>query len=170
MCVTFRGDKRTRYLLNLDYDENDEDSRRFIPVAEHQKLTGPGLDPGDVLGAVGEAERLAREKHGESFEGLSFNAQLALIEQERPKVFRRLAARRVMGLIRKRPAYRPPVSRVSPRQVRIRAPRRPRHSTAVAPRGGGDDGGGGDPDPSDPPRPRLLTVPPDLSKYTHRYL
>ena len=98
MCVTFRGDKRTRYLLNLDYDKNDEDSRRFIPVAEHQKLTGPGLDPGDVLGAVGEAERLAREKHGESFEGLSFNAKLALIEQERPKVFRRLAARRVMGL------------------------------------------------------------------------
>ena len=158
-CFTRKGDKKTKYLLTLDYDENDEDSRRFIPVAEHQKLTGPGLDPGDILGAVSEAERLAREKHGESFEGLSFNAKLALIEQERPKAFRRLAARRVMGLIRKRPAYRPPVSRVSPRRVRIRTPRCSRRSVAVASRGGGNDGGGGDPDPSgDPPRPRLIPV------------
>ena len=159
MCVTFRGDKRTRYLLNLDYDENDEDSRRFIPVAEHQKLTGPGLDPGDVLGAVSEAVRLAQEKYGESFDELNFNEQSALIERERHKTFRRLAARKVMSLIRKRPAYRPPVSRVSPRRVRIRTPRRSRRSVAVASRGGGNDGGGGDPDPSgDPPRPRLIPV------------
>ena len=158
-CFTRKGDKKTKYLLTLDYDENDEDSRRFIPVAEHQKLTGPGLDPGDILGAVSEAVRLAQEKYGESFDELNFNEQSALIEQERPKAFRRLAARRVMGLIRRRPAYRPPVSRVSPRRVRIRTPRRSRRSVAVASRGGGNDGGGGDPDPSgDPPRPRLIPV------------
>lgn len=153
---TRKGDKKTKYLLNIDFDENDEVLPRFTPVVKPQRLTGPGLDPGDVLGAVSEAVRLAQEKYGESFDELNFNEQSALIEQERPKAFRRLAARRVMGLIRKRPAYRPPVSRVSPRRVRIRAPRRSRCSVAVASRGGGDDGGGGDPDPSgDPPRPRL---------------
>ena len=61
MCVTFGGDKRTRYLLNLDYDENDEVLPRFTSIMEHQKLTGPGLDPGDVLGAVSEAVRLAQD-------------------------------------------------------------------------------------------------------------
>lgn len=156
MCVTFRGDEQTRYLLNLDYDENDEDSRRFIPVSEHQKLTGPDLDPGDVVGAACEAVRLAQEKYGESFDELNFNEKLALMGQERPKAFRRLAARKVMSLIRRRPPYRIPVIGVL-RQTRsrIRAPRRSRRSVAVAFRGGGDDGGGGDPDQSDPPRPRL---------------
>ena len=155
-CFTRKGDKKTKYLLTLDFDENDEVTPRFTPVAEHQKLTGPGLDPGDILGGVSEAMRLAQEKYGESFDELNFNEQSALIGQERPKAFRRLAARKVMGLIRKRPAYRPPVSRVSPRRVRIRTPRRARRSTTVAARGGGDDGGGGESDPSgDPPRPRL---------------
>lgn len=154
-CFTRKGDKKTKYLLTLDFDENDEVLPRFTPITEHQKLTGPGLDPGDILGAVCEAVRLAQEKYGESFDELNFNEQSALIGQERPKVFRRLAARKVMGWIRKRPAYRPPVSRVSQRRVRIRTPRRSRHSATVASRGGGDDGGGGDSDQSDPSRPRL---------------
>ena len=158
-CFTRKGDKKTKYLLTLDFDENDEVLPRFTPVVKPQRLTGPGLDPGDVLGALSEAVRLAQEKYGESFDELNFNEQSALIEQERPKAFRRLAARRVMGLIRKRPAYRPPISRFSPRRVRIRAPRRSHRSTAVASRGGGDDGGGGDPDPSGaPPRPRLTSA------------
>ena len=154
MCVTFRGDKQTRYLLNLDYDESDENSRRFIPVVEHQKLTGPILDPGDILGAVIEAERLAREKHGESFEGLSFNAKLALIEREGHRTRRRRAALKVMNRVRKRSAYRIPVIGVLRQtRTRTRAPRRSRRSVAVASRGGGD------PDPSgDPPRPRLTPV------------
>ena len=155
MPFVFRDKKGTRYLPHFDFDENDEVTTRFVPAVGLQKLTGPGLDPGDILGAVSEAVRLAQEKYGESFDELNFNEQSALIEQERPKAFRRLAARRVMGLIRKRPAYRPPVSRVSPRRVRIRAPRRSHRSTAVASRGGGDDGGGGDSDQSDPSRPRL---------------
>lgn len=155
-CFTRKGDKKTKYFLTIDFDKNDEVLPRFTPVVEHQGLTGPGLDPGDILGAVSEAVRLAQEKYGESFDELNFNEQSALIERERHKTFRRLAARKVMSLIHKRPAYRPPVSRVSPRRVRIRAPRRSRCSVAVASRGGGDDGGGGDPDPSgDPPRPRL---------------
>ncbi len=159
MCVTFGGDKRTRYLLNLDYDENDEVLPRFTPVVKPQRLTGPGLDPGDVLGALSEAVRLAQEKYGESFDELNFNEQSALIEQERPKACRRRAALKVMDWIRRRPVYRPiPVPRISPRRVRVRASRRPRRAAAVASRGGGDDGGGGDPDPSDPSRPRLLTL------------
>lgn len=159
MCVTFRGDKRTRYLLNLNYDENDEDLRRFIPVVEHQKLTGPELDPGDILGAACEAERLARVKYGSSFEGLSFNAQLALIERERHGTCRRRAALKVMDWIRRRPTYHPiPVSRISPRRVRIRAPRRSRRPATLASRGGGDNSGGGDSDQSDPSRPRLTPV------------
>lgn len=158
-CFTRKGDKKTKYLLTLDFDENDEVLPRFTPITEHQKLSGPGLDPGDILGSVCEVVRLAQEKYGESFDELNFNEQSALIGQERPKACRRLAARRVMGLIRKRPAYRPPVSRSSQRRVRIRAPRRSRHSATVASRGGGDDAGGGDPDPSgDPPRPRLTSV------------
>lgn len=158
MAFAFEDGKGTRYLPHFDFDENDECKAHFVPVVEHQKLTGPGLDPGDILGSVSEAVRLAQEKYGESFDELNFNEQSALIEREQPKAFRRLAARRVMGLIRKRPAYRPPVSRVSSRQVRIRAPRRPRHSIAIASRGGGDDGGLGDSDQSDPPRPRLTPV------------
>ncbi len=158
-CFTRKGDIKTKYLPHFDFDENDECKVHFDSVVEHQGLTGPGLDLGDILGAVCEAERLAREKYGNSFDELSFNEQSALIEQERHKTLRRRAARRVMSLIRKRPAYRPPVSRVSPRRVRIRAPRRSRRSVAVASRGGGDDGGGGDPDPSgDPPRPRLTSA------------
>ena len=153
MYFTRRGDKKTRYLPHFDFDENDEVVVRYVPVAEHQKLTGPGLDPGDIRGAVSEAVRLAQEKYGESFDELNFNEQSALIGQERPKVFRRRAALKVMSLIRRRPAFRPPVSRSSQRRVRIRAPRRSRRSAAVASRGGGD------PDPSgDPPRPRLLPV------------
>ena len=113
MCVTFGGDKRTRYLLNLDYDENDEVLPRFTPVVKPQRLTGPGLDPGDVLGALSEAVRLAQEKYGESFDELNFNEQSALIEQERPKACRRRAALKVMDWIRRRPVYRPiPVPKV----------------------------------------------------------
>lgn len=154
---THKGDKKTKYLLSIDFDENDEVLPRFTSVAESQKLTGPRLDPGDVVGAACEAVRLARERYGSSFDGLNFNEQSALVKQERPKAFRRLVALKVMSLIRRRPAYHPiPVSRVSPRRVRIRAPRRSRRSVAVASRGGGDGGGGGDSDPSgDPPRPRL---------------
>ena len=156
MAFAFEDGKGTRYLPNFDFDEC---KAHFVPVVEHQGLTGPGLDPGDILGAVSEAVRLAQEKYGESFDELNFNEQSALIEQERHKTLRRCAARKVMSLIRRHPAYRPTVSRVSPRRVRIRAPRRPRRSVAVASRGGGDDGGGGAPDPSgDPPRPRLTSA------------
>lgn len=158
-CFTHKDDKKTKYLLTLDFDENDEVTPRFTPIAEHQKLTGPGLDPGDILGAVCEAERLARAKEGESFDTLNFNERLALVDQETHRTFRRLVVLKVMSLMRRRPVYRPPVSRSSQRRVRIRAPRRSHRSTAVASRGGGDDGGGGEPDPSgDPPRPRLTSV------------
>ena len=157
MCVTFRGDKRTRYLLNLDYDENDEESRRFIPVVEPQKLVGLGLDPGDILGAVREAEKLVRARVGESFNPLNFNESLALLDHEARRVCRRRAALKVMDWIRRRPVFRPILAtRISPRRVRIRAPRRSRHSVAIASRGGGD--GGGDSDQPDPPRPRLTPV------------
>ena len=47
---TRKGDKKTKYLLNIDFDENDEVLPRFTPITEHQKLTGPGLDPGDIVG------------------------------------------------------------------------------------------------------------------------
>ena len=104
----------------------------------------PVLDPGDILGVAREAEKLVRARVGESFNTMNFNESLALLDHEARRVCRRRAALKVMSLIRKRPTYRPiPVSRSSPHRVRIRAPRRSRHSVAVASRGGGDDGGGG---------------------------
>lgn len=127
---------------------------------EQQKLMRPVLDPGDILGVAREAEKLVRARVGESFNTMNFNESLALLDHEARRVCRRRAALKVMSLIRKRPTYRPiPVSRISPHRVRIRAPRRSRHSVAVASRGGGDDGGGGgDSDQSDPSRPRLTPV------------
>lgn len=154
-CFTRKGDKKTKYFLTIDFDKNDEVLPRFTPVVEHQGLTGPGLDPGDILGAVCEAEKLVRARVGESFNTLNFNESLALLDREARRVCRLRAALKVMSLIRRRPAYRIPVIGVLRQtRTRIRAPRRSRR-VAVASRGGGDGGGGGDPDQSDPPRPRL---------------
>jgi len=150
-CFTHKGDKKTKYLLTLDFDENDEVTPRFTPIAEHYQPKEPLFVPADVLGAAREAAQSMWEKLGT----MSFNDGLALMERETRRLCRLIAGSRIMSLMRRRPVYRPPVSRVSPRRARIRAPRRSRRSVAVASRGEGDDGGGGDPDP---PRPRLTPV------------
>lgn len=154
MYFSSREDKKTRYLLNIDFDENDEVVPRFVPVMEHHQPKEPLLVPADVLGAVSELVQSMWDKLGT----LNFNDGLALLERETHRVCRRLAASRFMSRIRKRPAYRfVSISRGS-RTPRPRAPRRSRRSVAVASTSGGDDGGGGDSDQPDPPRPRLTPV------------
>ena len=65
----------------------------------------------------------------------------------------------LMTLKARKPAiFRPYLKARTPSFRRPRAPRRSRHSIAIASRGGGDDGGGGDSDQSDPSRPRLTPV------------